>query len=150
MNTAIIRSDWVGRSIDGRFPLLQWLGGAEGSGVFLTELPEHPPQKAAIKLIPADGRDAEAQITEWVAKMPLVHPHLMRLFYTGQCLADGAPLLYAVTEYAEENLAEILPERSLTPTEVSEMLAPLLDALSYLHEKGLAHGRLKPSNIPVV
>jgi TonB family protein len=55
-----------------------------------------------------------------------------------------------VTEYAEENLAEILPDRPLTPAETGEMLGPLLDALTYLHGKGFAHGRVKPSNILVV
>ena len=150
MDTEINRSEWVGRVIDGRFTLLRWLGGSEGSNVFLTELPEDRSRKAAIKLIPADDRDAEARIAESIAKMPLSHPHLMRLFYTGRCEIGAGHMHYAVTEYAEENLAEILPERPLTPTEVSEMLGPLLDALSYLHRKGFVHGHLKPSNILVV
>ncbi len=150
MNKEIVCADWVGQTIDGRFPLTQWLGGVEGSGVFLTELPEDRSHQAAIKLIPADDRDTEAQINEWIAKMPLSHPHLMRLFYTGQCEVNGVHLLYAVTEYAEENLAEVLPVRPLTPAEVREMLSPLLDALAYLHSKGFAHGSLKPSNLMVV
>ncbi len=46
-----IQSDWVGRVIDGRFTLLQWLGGSGRSSVFLTELPGPQARKAAIKLI---------------------------------------------------------------------------------------------------
>ena len=64
MTTAAIRSDWVGRIIDGRFTLLQWLGGSEWSGVYLTELQGPRSQKVAIKLIPADAGDAEAYIAE--------------------------------------------------------------------------------------
>lgn len=150
MNTAPIRSDWVGRVVDGRFTLLQWLGGSDGSGVFLTELGGDRPQKAAIKLIPADTGNAEARIAEWAATANISHPHLMRLFHTGRCQIDGAELLYSVTEYAEEVLAEILPERPLTAGEAREMLDPILDALFYLHGIGLVHGRLKPSNIMVV
>jgi serine/threonine-protein kinase len=150
MNTEAIRSDWVGRGIDGRFTLLQWLGGSDGSGVFLTELEGHGSQKAAIKLIPADGRDAEARIAGWAAATALSHPHLIRLFHSGRCEMDSAPLLYVVTEYADEVLSQILPERSLTPSEAKEMLDPVLDALSYLHGKGFMHGRLKPSNIMAV
>ena len=150
MNTAAIRSDWVGRVIDGRFTLLQWLGGSEWGGVFLTELQRYGSQKAAIKLIPTDAGDAEAQIAGWAATTTLSHPHLMRLFHTGRCRIDTAQLLYAVTEYAEEDLSQILPERPLTPTEAREMLDPVLDALSYLHGKGFVHGHLKPSNIMVV
>lgn len=150
MTAAAIRSDWVGRVIDGRFTLLQWLGGSEWSGVFLTELPGPQSRKAAIKLIPADAGDAETHIAGWAATKPLSHPHLMSLLHTGRCQIDTAVLLYAVTEYAEEILSEIIPERPLTPREVEEMLAPVLDALSYLHGKGFVHGHLKASNIMVV
>lgn len=150
MNTAAVRSDWVGRVIDGRFTLLQWLGGSGRGGVFLTELQGHPLRKAAIKLIPADAADAEAHIASWAATTALSHPHLMRLLYTGRFQIDTTPILYAVTEYAEEVLSQILPQRPLLPTEAKEMLDPVLDALSYLHGKGIVHGHLNPSNIMVV
>jgi TonB family protein len=150
MNTAAIRSDWVGRVVVGKFPLLQWLGGSESGGVFLTELQGQPPQKAAIKLIPANTEDANARIACWAAATTLAHPHLMRLFDSGGCQIDAAPLLFIVTEYAEEVLSQILENRPLTPAETGEMLDPVLDALFYLHGKGLAHGHLKPSNIMVV
>ena len=107
-------------------------------------------QKAAIKLIPADAADAEASVAAWEAIAQLSHPHLMSLIRTGHCQVGEARQLYAVTEYAEENLAQILPDRALTPDEAKEMLGPILDALAYLHGKGLVHGHLKPSNILVV
>ncbi|MGB6193670.1 MAG: protein kinase, partial [Terracidiphilus sp.] len=150
MSTSVIRADWAGRVINGRFTLRQWLGGSESSGVFLTELAGDPPQRAAIKLIPADVRDAEARMAGWAAATVLSHPHLMRLFHSGSCRIDDTDLLYAVTECAGENLGEIVPERPLTVAETRAMLGPVLDALSYLHEKGYAHGHVKPSNIMVV
>jgi TonB family protein len=150
MITEEICSGWVGRIADGRFTLLRWLGGSGSSGVFLTELEGHPSRQAAIKLIAADGGNSEGPIDAWAAAAALSHPHLMPLLHSGRCRIDDAELLYAVTEYADENLAQILPERPLTPVETGEMLGPVLDALSYLHGKGLAHGRLKPSTILVV
>jgi TonB family protein len=149
MSTGIIRSDWVGQVIDGRFTLLEWLGDSERSSDFLTELPGEGSRKAAIKLIPAVA-GAEARLDLWSRASALSHPHLMRLLYTGLCPSAAGPLLYAVTEYAEENLSQVLPERPLTPAETAEMLPPILDALSYLHERGLVQGSLKPSNILVV
>ena len=150
MNTAIIRSDWVGRVVDGRFTLLQWLGGSECSGVFLTELEESGRQRAAIKLLPADTRDAEAQIADWALASTLSHPHLMRLFHSGRDQIGATSLLYVVMEYAEEDLAQVLSGRPLTPSETKDTLGPVLDALSYLHSTGFVHGHLKPSNILVV
>jgi len=55
-----------------------------------------------------------------------------------------------VTEYADENLSQVLSDRALTPEEAREMLDPVADALGYLHGKGFAHGRLTPSNIMAV
>jgi len=150
MNTAAIYNDWLGRVIDGKFTLLQWLGGSEWDDVFLTELPGDPERKVAIKLVPRDVEGAEACFDAWSAAAAFSHPHLMRILDTGRSQLNGNPLFYAVTEYAEENLAEILPERSLTPLEAREMLDPVLDALAYLHAKRFVHGHLKPSNILVV
>jgi serine/threonine-protein kinase Stk1 len=150
MDTAEIRTEWVGRIVDGRFTLLRWLGSSGVGGVFLTELQGGPLLNAAIKLIPADAEDAEVRIASWTAAKTLSHPHLARLLHTGRCQIDDVALLYAVTEYAEEDLSQILPERPLTSTEAREMLVPLVDALSYLHGRGFLHGHIKPSNIMVV
>jgi len=145
-----IRSDWVGRVIDDRFPLLQWLGGSEWGGVFLTEFKGPGSQKAAIKLIPAKRGGEKAYLASWASAGTLSHPNLMRLLYTGRCELDDAPLVYAVTEYADEVLSEVISERALKPDEVREMLVPVLNALFYLHGKGYVHGHLKPSNIMAV
>ncbi len=150
MNAAEIRGDWEGRVVDGSFTLLQWLGGSEGSDVFLTELPEDRSQKVVIKLIPADAAGAKDQIASWATTANLSHPHLIRLFHTGQAQIDDVPLVYVVTEYAEEVLSQLLSERPLTATEAREMLDPVVDGLSYLHGNGFVHGHLKPSNILVV
>ena len=138
---------WEGRVVDGKFPLRQWLGGTEHSAVFLTERPGQASSKAAIKLIAADGAEAERQLSHWRAAAQLSHPHLIRIYEAGRCRLDTTPLLYVVMEYAEEDLSQILPQRPLAPAEVTDLLPPVLDALSYLHSKGFVHGRIKPSNV---
>ncbi|MFZ0630564.1 MAG: TonB family protein [Acidobacteriaceae bacterium] len=150
VSSAHLGSDCIGRIIDGKFTLLQWLGGTEQSSVFLTELKSDPAQKAAIKLCWVNAADAETHIAQWSVARTLSHPHLMGLFHTGRCEVDGEDLLYVVTQYAEEVLSEILRERPLTPGEAREMLDPILEALSLLHSRHLVHGHLKPSNIMVV
>ncbi len=146
MNTAAVRREWVGSLAGGRFPLLRWLGGSQDAGVFLTELSEQG-QQAIIKLIPADAEGSEARIAAWEAATSLSHPNLMQVYSHGRCEIDGVACLYVVTEFADEVLAEILSERPLTTQETRELLGPALDALSYLHGKGLVHSRLRPSNI---
>lgn len=150
MGSAWIGSEWVGRVIDGRFTLQRWLGGAAQSGVFLTQLPGDAAQTAAIKLISADATDADALLEQWTAATQLSHPHVLRLFHAGRDRVDGRELLYSVTEFSEEILAEVLPARALTAAEVREMLDPVLGTLGWLHVQGLVHGGLKPSNIMVI
>ena len=142
--------DWKtreGQVVGGKFPLRQWLGGSEHSVVFLTERPGQPAANAAIKLIAADGAVADRQLSRWRIAAQLSHPHLMRIYDAGRCRVDGTPLLYVVMEYAEEDLSQILPQRPLAPSEVTDLLPPVLDALSYLHGQGFVHGRIKPSNV---
>lgn len=150
MSTAVARENWEGQVIDGKFPLLQWLGGSEPSTVFRTELASPSPQKAAIKLIAVDPADAERQLSRWQVAATLSHPHLLRIFHVGQCRVNNVRLLYIVMEYAEENLSQVLPVRPLSPAEAAAMLPPIIDALSYVHDKGFVHGRIKPSNITAV
>lgn len=50
-------------------------------------------------------------------------------------------------EGAEENLAQVLPGRALTPAEARAMLESVLDVLAYLHGKGFVHGHIKSANI---
>ncbi len=140
---------WEGRTVDEKFPLQNYLGGSDHSVVFLTVAPVGvgDPEKAAIKLIPADPANAENQLLRWKATGELTHPNLIRIFATGRCELGGAEFLYVVMEYAEENLSQILPERALTPEESRGLLPPVLRALQWVHEKGYVHGRMQPSNI---
>lgn len=141
---------WEGQVVDGHFPLRQYLGGSDHGAVFLTEHGEREPQKAAIKLIPADPANAELQLSRWKHAAQLFHPHLLRLFQMGRCELDHAALLYLVMEYAEENLSQILPQRPLTPEETRDVLGPVLDALACVHRQGFVLGHLKPANIMAV
>jgi len=123
--------------------------------VFLTERTGGGPQKAAIKLIRAEvfsagNFDEAAQLSRWADSAKLSHPHLIRLFESGRGQIDASNFLYVVMEYAEENLAQILPQRALSPEEVKEMLPPTAETLALLHQAGFAHGRIKPSNIVAV
>src|SRR6202050_2293984 len=150
MTETEIWSKWESQVVNGIFPLRRFLGRSNHSVVFLTEYRAQNLLNAAIKIIPADPARAEAQLSRWPAAADLSHPHLIRVLELGRCKLGGHPFLFVVTEYAEQNLAQILPHRALTPDEVREMLTPALDALAFLHRQNLVHGQLKPPNFLVV
>ena len=130
---------WQGQIVADTFELKEYLGESTNSGDFLATTPEGA--KAAIKLVPSEAATAEARLARWEIGATLSHPHLLRIVRSGRCELGGKEFLYVAMEYAEENLAQILPQRALTADEVREMLPPLLDALDYLHQnrRGRSH-----------
>lgn len=139
--------DSEGQVIDGRFPLVKHLGGSDHSVVFSTKRGKDQNEKAAIKFIQADAANADAQLARWDRAAKFHHPNVIRVFESGRCQLAGLDLLYVVTEFAQENLGEFLPQRALSADETHDMLEPFVDALWYLHGQGFAHGRIKPANI---
>jgi len=150
MTETEIWTKWESQVVNGVFPLRRFLGRSNHSVVFLTECRQQNLPNAAIKFIPEDPAQAEAQLARWRTAAYLSHPHVMRLLDAGRCKLGGHPFLFVVTEYAEQNLAQILPHRGLTSDEAREMLTPTLDALAFLHGKGMVHGQLQPPNLLVV
>jgi TonB family protein len=149
MSAVSIRGDWVGQVIDGRYTLLEWLGGSGTSGTFLTELDGLGSRKAAIKILPSSPQ-AEDRFAGWKAAASLSHAHLAQIIHYGRAEVEAGTVIYIVTEVAEELLSQIIPERALSTDESRQMLGPVLDALGYLHEAGYVHGHIKPSNVLVV
>jgi TonB family protein len=139
--------DCEGQVIDGQFTLLHHLGGSDHSVVFSTQRGKDKSEKAAIKFIQADAASAETQLARWKRAAQISHPNLIKLFEHGRCRLAGMDLLYVVMEYAQENLAQFLPERALSPAETRDMLEPFIETLTGLHGKGFVHGRIKPGNI---
>jgi serine/threonine protein kinase len=140
---------WQGHLVNGVFPLGRCLGCSDHSGVFLTRSPARA-SELAIKLVPTNRNLAETQLPRWKRAGALAHPHLLRLLEWGGCQLDGLPYLYAVMEYADQTLAQLLLKRALTDEEAREMLLPILDALAFLHGRSMLQGQLKPANILVV
>ncbi len=143
----MVGKECEGKSVAGEIRLLRFLGGSESSGVFLAVQPGGEPARVAVRLVLAEPGNAPAWVERWNAAARLSHPHLIRVLRHGRDHLGGVEYLYAVMEYAEENLAQVLPDRPLTADEARAALLPVLGALEYLHAQGFVHGRLKPANI---
>ncbi|MGO9229428.1 MAG: serine/threonine protein kinase [Bryobacteraceae bacterium] len=138
---------WEGHVIDGHFRLHEYVGGSAHSAVFLTEYGTQTPQKAVIKLVPADSAKAQTWMLRRELAAGLSHPGLLSLIQCGACQHEGTFLAYAVMEQSEEDLSQVIPVRPLAPAEVREVLEAVLEALGYIHREGFVHGCLTPANI---
>lgn len=141
---------WQGQTVDGRYPLQQYLGGSDSTAVFLTNLPADTKTRASIKLVRASGEEAAALLSNWKRCAQLSHPNLLRVFDGGKCWLSGNELLFVVSEYADETLGQVVPQRPLTVSETDSMLRPTIAALAYLHDGGLVHGHLCPANVMAI
>lgn len=137
---------WIGQTVDGKFRLERALGGSGQCAVFLAEqIANHTP--IVVRFVEAESPGAPGQLRRWEAAAKLNHPNLMRIFETGRSQIAGHQYCYVVSEYGEENLAQIIPERALSGDETRQVLRDVLAAIAYIHGQGLVHGNLKPSQI---
>lgn len=139
--------DWEGQVADHKYQLQRFLSSTDHSVVFLAEFRDPEPRRAAVKFLGADTPNANQQLSAWQTAAKLTHPNLLPLFGWGRCKIADTDLLYVAMEYADENLAQVLPQRALTTGEAREVMNALVDVLVFLHDKNLTHGHIKPSNI---
>src|SRR5271165_668482 len=111
MRSNSIRREWEGLVVDGTFALLEWLGGNEDRGVFLTV--RQGTQRAAIKLIAATGAAADEYLAQWKAARALSHPFLTPVLESGRSSIAGTDLVYVITELAEGSLSRKIEARAM-------------------------------------
>ena len=126
---------WEGQVADHKYQLQRYLGSTDHSVVFLAESHDPEPRQVAIKFVSADIANRDQQIAAWNNTAQLIHPNLIRILGAGLCRIEDMDLLYVATEYAEENLAQVLPHRALTADETREMLNTVSDVLFYFTPK---------------
>jgi len=137
--------EWENRVFDERFHLLRLLGASDSGAVFLAEDEDQGRRRVSIKLVPA-YLDHDL-LPRWERAARVSHPRLIPILGTGWAKLEGTPVVYAVMQYAEENLGEILEQRPVDKEETAEVLRAVLEAIRYLHLRGLVHGHIKPANI---
>lgn len=127
------------------YVLEQRLGDGSHGSVWVAR-EESSGHVVAIKLlaIPSPQQRAQAQ-HEALALTTVDHPHLLPVY--GVIEIDGG--LALVLAYADGgNLADLIAARQvLDPGEVVTICAPLADALSELHRRGVVHGEVLPANV---
>jgi serine/threonine protein kinase len=105
-------------------------------------------QTVALKTLLA-GRLASAEIRERFLRearlaAQLRHPHIVPLLEVGE--ADGLP--YIAMEFVlGKNLADLVRDGPLAPSQAASLLAKAAQAVAYAHQQGILHRDIKPANI---
>ena len=137
-------NDYEGKTIAGSFPIDKLIRPEGRSAFFSTTNGTGKP--AVIRLIEAIN-DEDEILDRWHTVANLHQDHLITLRKYGHTVMDGTPLIYAVMEPSESDLAAILRERPLTLEETRQVATSLVAALQALHASGIVHEHVEPANV---
>jgi hypothetical protein len=137
-------TDYEGLTIDNAFPLRKLLMPEGRSAFFSTLGPNGEP--TVLRLVECHF-DEEEILARWRSVNALNHPNFLKFERFGQTELDGRPVVYAVFEKVDGNLAEVLDQGNLTVTDVSQLASSLVAALDVLHTHGFVHEHIEPRNI---
>jgi hypothetical protein len=137
-------TDYEGVTIDGAFPLQKLLLPEGRSAFFSTASPKGEP--TVVRLIECHF-DEEEILARWRCVQALSHPNFLKFERFGQTELDGRPVVYAVFENVDANLAGVLDQGHLSVKDVAELASSLVAALDVLHIHGFIHEHIEPRNI---
>lgn len=126
-------SDFESDVVEGRYPLEKLVRSEGRCGWFETKFDGKP---AVISL--TESLNDEAVLLERVrAAEKVKDKNVAAILETGATSARDTPLVYAVMEYTEENLDDVLRTRALTADETKEVAESLVGALRAIHKERL-------------
>jgi len=137
-------TDYEGVTIDGAFSLQKLLLPEGRSAFFSTAGPNGEP--TVVRLIECHF-DEEEILARWRCVEALSHPNFLKFEHYGQTEIEGRPVVYAVFETVDANLAEVLDQGHLTVKDAAQLAASLVAALDVLHTHGFVHEHIEPRNI---
>jgi len=139
-----LKSASVPRRINGKF-LVEALLGAGGMGVAYLASDLVLNRQVALKTLPSVSAEAMGRLRREARTMAsLMHPNIATIL--GQESWRGTPIL--VCEYLHRGtLQHRLALGRLDVNDALSLILTLLDALDYMHGKGVLHRDIKPSNI---
>jgi eukaryotic-like serine/threonine-protein kinase len=140
-------NDYEGRTIADAYPLTKLVRPEGRSACFLTTNGTGAP--AIVRVIEAHFDESEI-LNRWRVVSEIKQENLVALRKFGETQLDGTPLVYAVMEPTDMSLAELLENRTLTVDEAKQLATSVVAALQALHERGLVHEHIEPSNILAV
>lgn len=136
-------SEFESEVVAGRYPLGRPVRSEGRYGWFETKYQDQP---ALISLIEALN-DEDSLLSRLKAAAQVQHPNVNAILETGTATARDTPLVYAVMEFTEENLGDVLRVRALTEEETRQVAESLLDGLSAIHKNKLIVSDLEASSV---
>ena len=132
----------------GHYTIEHELGQGQNGTVYLAR-DMRLDRRVALKVLDRSGEDAWGEaLQEARLASALDHRNICTVYDVGEAETDDQSLPYIAMEYVEgRSLAETLEAGPLDRLMVMRYATQLTEALAYAHERGVAHGDVKASNV---
>jgi eukaryotic-like serine/threonine-protein kinase len=138
----------AGTDFDGRYRILQRIGGGGMADVYLAE-DTHLQRRVALKILhphfAQDRQFVERFRREAEAAAGLSHPNIVAVYDRGEF--EGT--YYIAMQYVEGPTLRELIDRGLSIEQAVAIVRQVLEAARYAHRNGIVHRDLKPQNVIV-
>lgn len=136
-------SDFESDVVEGRYPLGKLVRSEGRCGWFETRFDEKP---AIISLFESLN-DVTMLLERVRAAQKVSNKNVAAILDAGTSTLRDTPVVYAVMEYTEENLEDVLRTRALSAEETKEVADGLVNALRAIHKERLVCGRLEAASV---
>jgi len=144
MNRVMLWGDLEGRELDGHW-LMGRLVRPEGRTAWFEAIGE---EGLPIMLSITEAlNDEEELLSRLRAASEIRHTNVVAIREARIAQLDDTPVVVAAMEMTEENLADVLRERTLSAAEGRQVLDATLAALTAVHARGLVHKHIEAASI---
>jgi len=144
LDRMMLWTDLEGRTLHGRWRLDK-LVRPEGRTAWFeaTDVDGNPVMVSITEAL----NDEDELLERFEAAAAIRHPNVVSIMESRISRVDETPVVVAAMEMTEENLGDVLRERSLNATETRQVLDSVLAGLSAFHARGLVHGRMEAASV---
>lgn len=136
-------SDFEADVLEGRYPL-EKLVRTEGRCAWYESRSGDKPVLISL----TESLNDEVTLLERLKAAGKVHQqNVAEIFESGATVLQETPLVYAVMEFTEENLDDVLRVRALSADETRQVADGLIAALTAIHKERLVCGRVEAANV---
>lgn len=144
LDRMMLWTDLEGRTLDGRWRLVK-LVRPEGRTAWFTATDVE--SKPVMVSITEALNDEDELLERFEAAGAIRHPNVVSIRESRIAQVDETPVVIAAMEMTEENLGDVLRERTLSPAETRQVLDAVLAGLAAIHARGLVHGRIEAASV---
>ena len=144
LKSMMLWGDYEGRRVEDRW-LLGRLVRPEGRRAWFEAI---GPDGLPVMLSITEALNDEDELIERLrAAVKIHHPNVVAIREAAISHLDDVPVVVAEMELTDENLADVLRDRVLTPAEGRQVLDAVLAALGAMHAHGLVHKHVEAASV---